>query len=135
MFDISSVDMWEKELRPLSEKVMLEVKGDEILTLTLESLINHVDSDIINDRNFAFRFEPVLKVISKENYVDRFRYEAEIKAVKELAEIMSATHKVAQHELKAQKPVVEEAQTGRPRLENGPTDVYKELYGQPKARD
>jgi hypothetical protein len=132
MLQTNSFEIWENEVEPfISDKVIKECRTDEILVSTLEKLVNSVNSDILEKKNFAFRLEPIVKVLTSPSYyvngAMKRAFPEEIKTVKELTEKLSSLLKVAKYDLSKQ-PQVEEPKTGRERLPN-PTDAdVRDLY-------
>lgn len=87
MFNDDSTKEWETVVRPLMNDIILTCRTDMVLVSTLESLINHIDGDILYNRDFSSRLEPTIKVLSMSTHytgVLKNAYEGEIKKIKDL---------------------------------------------------
>lgn len=132
MLETSAQQIWEKEVKPFVTQVYWNFKADEILVRELESLINHIDTDITAGRSFTARIEQVTKVINNPRYYDRFRNPADEQTVKELAEKLRTLIQVARYEDRG-RDKAGEAPKVKERLPNIAPEEAKDLYSTPEV--
>lgn len=125
LFNTDSTEEWEDHVRPFIDDVIKTCRTDDVLISTLENLLNHVDSDIMEKVNFSFRLEPIMNVISKPTYYTgtlKNAYQEEIKKVRELHERLSVFQTMVKSEFRS-TPKPDEKEPVKDRLPNASIDL------------
>ena len=129
--DVTSKDIWEQEVKPVIDNICESIEEDAILIQTLETLVNHVNSDISNGTSFAFRIEPILKVTGHKQYPDRFKSKEDIKLIADFNEKLSTLLKIAKYEDSQKKEDAAE-EVRHERLPNASDTEKEKLYSTPE---
>ena len=83
------IEMWEKTIRPQMEQLSIEIKADDILTDTLTRAVIDVDVDMVHNRNFVSRIEPIFNMLKNSNYIDFLKKQCTDKQIEKIIQFES----------------------------------------------